>query len=803
MAINVTDTPRAEGNVITTDSGLILPPTYRGDAIAGRASPGPILRNLLQKSAERSGKKYSDGYCYGYPLSRDADTLIVRFPQKGSGIDDILNAAIVDGAIANAGIAPTIMPQISALVKRQESQARAADITLTGRKTPVTNARNALARANDSPLGVTQFIGQVTYQLRVFNRGAPMATVPITYPVSSWADMGMMAIPIDETEKNPTEFYLKVDWAKRGAAIPFLPDVWDLIPSGNATWPYWYRTTMDGDRISVLLHCSQIICILPMTSFYHPQYTGGFGATSHRYPLIGTSAVYMLWTVLADQILIVDAHTENIINKLTDGFLGISGIEQSPEELKDRIEWEADSDEINLGQNYTILTSEERIFFEEFNFRKETRDAEFLKEHAEDLIAITFEEPLQAVVQRGGLSVHQAEVSAEGASDAGVNSILDLIGKSFGAIYKRVQVTVARQNDQAQRLNMETFNDFSSAIRNLPEGTLTRDEIRAIIDRDIMDIPQTGDDIDNESATADKDSPQSDEEQSNNELARVSSLLDMMYRDAWLLESIQEARDSDTYAQLVAEIQSGLQGSYDSVDIDDLVSAIEAAGIDIDDEDAVAEIVDIIIADGRMDPAEDHTDLDLLLVLLLALGAMGINQAEENAADAGQPGYTGNQRAVVIDDVQANYVEPRLDQLYIAATGGDVDEPRSVEDPLLSSTLDNTSREVVARSTRDAIRFGGDAASLVAAALSISAENRAALTGDNEGLRGYANGQIKGGRTLGATHKQWLETVSANPRADHLNTVGEIVPINAQFSNGLTWSAEVPRCQCGIRELWL
>lgn len=801
--------PESNGRVITSEAGIVIPPSFRNDSLGvTRRDPGPVLKGLLNGRTDRNSRTFSTGFCYGYRLERTKE-LIVVWPEKGTGIDDMLCAAIVDGTIANAGISPIVMPQISALVQRQQDQARASDLTFTGRKTPVGKARDAIARANDSPLGYTQFIAQVVYQLRTFNRGAPITTVPVTYPVENWAENGMMAIPLDGGEdETPSLYYLEVDWTKHGPAVPYLPSVFDLVPSGNAQWPYWMRKKINGTNSWVLLHNSQIISVLPCSSASELQSIyGGARYDGHYYPCIGTSAVYLAWSLLAENILMVDADVEQMINRATDGFVSISGVEQTPAELRAEIEAEAETDGIKLMSNYTILTSEEEIKFDEFSFRSNNRDFAEWRTYVEDVLAALFGEPLHALVSRGGLSVQQSESSSDGSADAGVNSILDLIGKVLGCIYPRVQVAVARQNDRAQRLNMDTFEVFSSSIRNLPEGTLTRDEIRAIIDRDIFEIPETGEDVKTEGATADQDDSvggvnDDDQARSDAELEAVRLMLEDLLYDAWRLETVDEVLESDALQQLILAVLAGIQASYDSVDIPALVDAITEAGIAPDDIEAIAGLID---DNDLMDSAADGTDLDEVLTLLLAVAVMGMNQAQVDADNAGQPGFTAENRSDTLDSVREDYIEPRVDQLYIEATGGDTDIVRVIEDPLLPDTVDAESQREVARNTGNAMMQSDDIdiiEDLVVAGLAASADNRANMIGEIEALRAHGNGHVKGGRTLGARFKRWNMTESQNPRANHLLTVGEIVPFESRFSNGNFFSQEEFQCKCSISILW-
>jgi hypothetical protein len=77
--------------------------------------------------------------------------------------------------------------------------------------------------------------------LDVFNRSVPLATVPITYPTAQWAYEGMTPVPIlDDKGKATGNYYLEVAWTGR-TPIPCLPSVFNLEPTSNGEWPYWYQ----------------------------------------------------------------------------------------------------------------------------------------------------------------------------------------------------------------------------------------------------------------------------------------------------------------------------------------------------------------------------------------------------------------------------------------------------------------------------------------------------------------------------------------------------------------------------------
>jgi len=446
----------------TAPSGLIVPPSYN-------------VRSSLSGEVQHKLRNYSyfcaEGFSYGVRLPRDKDTLVIQWAPKGSGIDDLLSAAIADGEIANVGIAPVMWDQLSALILRRQEQVNSVSVLVTGRASPASRALNALARMNDSPLGVIAGTQRILYQLDVFNRGAPLSTVPITYPADQWEREGLIPIPIlDDKGKATGKYYLEVDWSGR-TPVPYLPSVFDLEPTGNGEWPYWYQTLIDGKKSWVLLHQSQIISLL---------------TTQTNRPGIGTAPVWLCLAVLAENTLVIDERYEKLIDKPAEGILGISGVTQSADVIRAKID--------EPDHTWTLLASPTDIKFGGWSFRQpDGIDWEKRQRHFEDVLAAAFNEHPSAVVMRTGVGTAAAsEVAADNVAENGVFAILKAIEIAFGAIYPRVSIRVTKTNDRARRLGLELLGMFATAVQKLPENTFTRDEIRAIIDAEYLTIPVTG-----------------------------------------------------------------------------------------------------------------------------------------------------------------------------------------------------------------------------------------------------------------------------------------------------------------------
>lgn len=447
---------------VTAPSGLIVPPSYN-------------LRSSLSSEAQHHLRNYSyfcgEGFSFGVRLPRDPDTLVIQWAPKGSGLDDLLMAAIADGEIANVGIAPVIWDQLSALILRRQAQINSASVVVTGRATPATRALNALARMNDSPLGAIAGIQRILYQLDVFNRGAPIATVPITYPTDRWADEGLTLVPLLDTAGKPTgKYYLTVDWRGR-SPIPYLPSVFDLEPTNNQEWPYWYHTLLNGQKRWVLLHQSQILSLLT--------------AQTNR-PGVGTAPVWLCLPVIAENTLVIDERYEKLIDKPTEGIFGISGVTQTADTIRAKIDEPA--------HTWTLLASPNDIKFGGWSFRQpDGVDWEQRQRHFEDVLAGAFNEHLSSIVLRTGVGTASAsEVAADNVAENGVFAILQAIEIAFGAIYPQVTIQVTKTNDRARHLGLKLLGMFTAAIKDLPADTLTREELRTLIDAHYLTIPATG-----------------------------------------------------------------------------------------------------------------------------------------------------------------------------------------------------------------------------------------------------------------------------------------------------------------------
>lgn len=528
-----------KGHIVDPQTGLIIPKTYQ--------------RSIHTSSINLKGKENPlnlQGFNQGFPLPKDREYSVVKFPHKGSGLDDLINQAIADGNVSNVGVAPVIHPQITALIARQQAQASTASLTITGREGTVKRVSDLISRFNDSPIGWSDGISQFIYNMRTYNRGCPIATIPIHADVSEWSALGLTLIPIlqdGEKESDAKRFHIENNTGKPIEGVPYILSPFDIEPTGNVTYPYWYRakkTNASGGAsyIWVLLHNTQVIVNTPSSS-------SSYG--------VGTSAIWTCLGFLAESILILDERLERQMNALTEGLIGISGTDSTAKQIKAEIaqnrEKDIDSGRM-IARGYTMLTSPNTpIAFAQLRFREDA-GIEFKerRQYEEDVIALCFGEPLSSVVTRGGVGFGaQAETVAEQTSDSGVNSLLSQLAVALGSVYRRVSFAIKKPSNREKQAQMETLLKFLDAVGKA-DGVFDVNEVRAIIERDIMEIPivDEGDAIKDVGADADVDDLRISDDDNDDNNGNNSDDLD---DDTELSYNVERAVMLGDYLLLVAQ----------------------------------------------------------------------------------------------------------------------------------------------------------------------------------------------------------------------------------------------------------
>lgn len=804
MAVTVYKPEVTGKKEIKTRSGLLLPPSAQRSPLA-YIENGPS-EQISRMQTYLSVETMQRGFAQGYVLDREPSTRMWLLPGKGTGWDDVAMAKIINGEIANVGSSGVISALASSIVLKHIAQATSAEVVLVGRETPTRRAKAGIARFNDSPMGVTAALQQAVYQLNVFNRGCPIATIPIIYPVERWSEFGMTLVPMlaeNEKESEAMHYYIDMDWSKLRYIVPFMPSVFDIEPTGLTEWPYWYRVMIDGKYRWVLLHSSQIVQLIP-----------GYSTS----PGIGTSSSWLCTEQYSIYMLVKDAEIESIINAPTSGFIGISGVSQDADEVMDKVIADREVNKAKgsiVSKGFTIFTSEKPINFKSFSFRDVQGFTREEKMNMEDRIVSNFRETLAgAGLARAGVGyAGQSEVNRDMASDSGVGYPLKQFAVAVGSMptFQNISVSVNRPNDFARARLVEDFQKFASAISSLPVNTLQPEEVRALIESFVgIQIPLIKDSIttspgatDDQSDPGVNDGGVSEKEQQQTQARRMQRLL-LEYYKLKDLASIQSTLEGSKGNALYRAWQAALRKQYKSARVRNILRELENQSIAASDPAFVVKAAPIV--EKETDKLSVFVVVASMIAALEAIAVDGRIEAEDQARKEGRPVLSARQRAEINRAVNKD-MSARLDELLVTATLPP-DEERDVapiRDQRVKQILDVESFLVIASLLkRSMLRFTSDTEieSDYLNSTDGAADGRAGLITDTEGGRAYTNSFSQTGRQVSAIGKRWNMTTSASPRDIHLATVGEVVGIDEAFSSGDNWSQERVGCKCSITLLW-
>lgn len=789
---------------VKTKSGLLLPPS------AANSSLSYIERgdgNIAQVQSYLAVQAMQKGFAQGHVLEREPETRAWLVPGKGTGWDDFAMAKIINGEVANVGMAPVVSALASAIVQKQIAQAGSGEIVLTGKATPTRRAKAGLARFNDSPLGITAALQQAVYQLNVFNRGCPISTIPIVYPVDQWEELGMTLIPLlseNEKEDEAMYYYIEMDWSRLRYVVPYMPSVFLLEPTGINEWPYWYRAHINNKDRWVLLHNSQIVQLIP-----------GYAAT----PGVGTSSTWLCTEQFATYILVKDAELENIINAPTSGFIGISGVREEAADVKEKVTSDREASKAQgriVSKGFTIFTSEKPIDFKSFSFRDVQGYTNEEKMRMEDRVVTNYRMSLgDAGLSRPGVGyAGQSETARDMASDSGVGYPLRLFANAIGSMptFQNISVAVTRPNDYARVRLIEDFERFANGVSKLPPETLQPVEIRALIESFLgIPIPNVGDSVTTSPGATDDQSDEGVNRDDTQEQPTQEKIQQARRMRGWLLEyynlsrlaPIESTLNGANGHALYRAWQAALRKQYRSANVRRIVKELDEEKIAPADADFIEKASPIV---------EKHTDkLSTFVVIasmIAALSAIAVDgriEADDQARKAGRPRLSTRERAEIDRAVRTD-MQQRLGELLVQATlpEDEVQEISPIQDQRLRNILDVESFAVIASLIGQSMGAGGFS-KVEADYLQRSdpaADSRADLITETEGGRAYTNSFSRSARMLQAISKRWNLTTSASPRDVHLATVGEIVDIDAAFSSGDYWSQERVNCKCSITLLW-
>lgn len=159
-----------------------------------------------------------------------------------------------------------------------------------------------------------------------------------------------------------------------------------------------------------------------------------------------------------------------------------------------------------------------------------------------------------------------------------------------------------------------------------------------------------------------------------------------------------------------------------------------------------------------------------------------IRQAkEQNKTD-----FTQSQRASLNKSFD-NYIIDRLNGL-----SGLDNSQSTLKQSIWQTTKDNLG-SILDQISNDSNQTEGDAIT------DREIDTRSELIASNEALTAFGQGSAMAGIEFGAKKKQWLPSISREPRLRHAQIYGEIVDYDKPFSIGYQFPNTEIRCKCGMR----
>lgn len=430
----------------------------------------------------------------GIPIQRDEKTGIWKIPGYGTGFDDFFMRLIVRGNVTNVGISPVVDAGLSSLVAKMQSMASTWEVLLTGKATPVNRASEIISMANDSQVGVGDFISKFIGSLLVDNRGAFVSYVPLrTIEYEQWEGYGMRAVPLDSSapEDQQEYYFLDMETADfRSAQGLWTLDGLQCYPTGNSEWPFWYRIKRAEKRDAwVLIHRD-----------FGTQILAHIGGEETYWAGFGQSPTWRYLNILSQEIIRVENDVEAMLNKPPDGIVYASGLD-TPSALGDAMKGHIESREQGGILYYpgTVffgsVSEAAKVGLLQFTNPPAGYNFDTWKTWREDMLSLCFGVSAPWVVTRIGTgSLTQSGITHEISAQSGIahlrNSIQAVLSS---AVPPRVGVRVHFKSDRQTRFQVETLDILSSAIGRLQDAgggaTLTVPEIRTIVEQHGLDIP--------------------------------------------------------------------------------------------------------------------------------------------------------------------------------------------------------------------------------------------------------------------------------------------------------------------------
>jgi len=443
----------------------------------------------------------------GTRLDHDPQFGTPRYPNYGSGYDDILNRAIAMGSMANGGMTPVIDPLVTTIVSKLQMMAATWTISLRGRRSPLMKALDLINSADDGD-GSQSFVRSVMGAMLVDNRGVFISYAPIgRIDYDTWGEYGLQTEELPD--KGGTYRVLTMTTgSKRENRGVWTVDGLECVPTGVPEYPYWIRKKSRADKKTYWI-------LVPRE--YGTQIIQQIGGKTVTYAGMGTSNVWVCAKYIAKGIVLERMDWESLTSRPPEGIVLLTAAD-SPTQLHDdyrRFKTEK-RDEGNLlfdGVMFASTTNENaRLQVIGWSSPPPGYDPEkWDKEKAQAVAGAFHVSPVhvRAAMIGSGQAIDKLMASLEGETSlAYARSVLETILNM--ATPPRVYVRLVPKTDSQLHRQAETLAVFALGLGRMQKqfGTqnpdeagnaqevLTIAEVRALIEQEIgIKIPDTSEGV--------------------------------------------------------------------------------------------------------------------------------------------------------------------------------------------------------------------------------------------------------------------------------------------------------------------
>ena len=486
------------GYYLDEDKGLIVPLAIR----TGPSERGAVVyqEGISFGETNVNRRAVSKG-SVGTKIRYNEESGFIFYPPYASGFDDYLNRSLVTGYMENGGMTPVLITMLSTIVAKRQGMAGTWSVVAHGKKTPVGRFLDLLALANNSQVGISDFVEEYVGALDVDNRGAIGAQVPIeTIEFDKWGEYGMEAVPLAGQVSGREDYFMlqMTDGAFNENRGIYTIDGLQCFPTGVPQYPYYIRKYSD--------ELKRWLWVL-ISSDYGFQILQKVGGRNQMYPGYGQSGTWRLAPYIVKHIAIDRMEYEHLAAQPPRGILWATGLD-SPTQFRDQyIAYLKDRAENNLLYYPGLFQGGSR-----------SRDAkitlihwseppsgytpqEWRTEFVDNIAASFHMNVAQLEVRTGEGAMTQSDIASAVESETSMAWIRHKIEQVMNYIAPpRVLSSVIWRSDRTTRFQAETAARFSSAVerfsRAVPEGDVvfTVEEIRALLQSYIgISIPETGD----------------------------------------------------------------------------------------------------------------------------------------------------------------------------------------------------------------------------------------------------------------------------------------------------------------------